>query len=1026
MGCGGGRNVGNRGPGGAQRPPTPPRTPAPAPARLPRPPETPSGLPQSPQGPPGPTPAPSGLPWDPPGIPRPPQGPPAQPVPATAPSRRAALPLPAEGAGPSLWFRWGRRGRSLRPGARLGGAAAAMAALGPPPVPAIFSTMDEGPRPGGAAPGEAWLETHGRALGHFVAGTWLKPPGRGTLECREAATGRLLATVPRGDEADVAAAVGAAAAAAVEWGRLGGPRRAQHLQRLAAALERGAAGLGAVAALAGGRPLAQALGADLELGLRLLRVPAGGCLLGPPGLGGWAPLGVVAVVMLGPCALAALLWKLGPLLAMGNTALVLPPPEATLGPLLLAELGGGDGALPPGVLNVVTGTPGLRRALRAQPDIAAVTFLGAHQEEMQDVVWGSPCRGPRLRGARGGRVVIIVLDSADLDSAAAAIVGNVGTPPALFPWGGCVVLAQEGVVAPLGRRLRARLGGLRVGDPLDPGTDVGPLPPTAAPPEELVQAAREEGAEVFQPPLPLPPGGRFYPPTLITGVAPTSRCLRELAPGPVLALLPVRSPAEAVAVASGLPRACAGAVWAQDLTLALDTADRLPLGLVWVNALNLLDPMGGCTGGAGDGTGLEALREFGRPPWDPPQGPGDPPEPLLRQEPSPEPVPGGPAVGPDSAEVAAAVEAARRAALGWGRLPGVTRAAVLRGAAAALGGDGDGDNGDEGRLQGALLRWAAHVELVGGAVQEVPGGRALVTRRPLGAVGVAWSGPRPLRRALELLPPALALGNGLVLVAPPSGVGPALRLRQALVAAGLPGGALTVLPGAAGGAGAMLARHHPDGLWLCGGGTVLLLLAVPPPGGCCSFDFSPVSSTFSAHVDALTPWLILDYPVAMPSNLETDSGCSDLWGLHFGAAALGRMAGAAGAALAPRLRAVAAHVAFVAECRIHDPQGCVRLETVNVSQLLGALVRHLGGLQGRPPHFPGCARLRCHPGPPLSTPAGQHEGTPASRVGAPGPRSHGLVLLGGLGGALGLVAAAWALRRRPCAQGTPAPARDRS
>ncbi|XP_052635457.1 LOW QUALITY PROTEIN: aldehyde dehydrogenase family 16 member A1 [Harpia harpyja] len=862
-----------------------------------------------------------------------------------------------------------------------------------------------GPRHSG--PPRRGLETHGRALGHFVAGTWLKPPGRGTLECREAATGRLLATVPRGEEADLAAAVEAAAVAAAKWGALGGPQRAQHLQRLAAALEQGAAGLGAVAALSGGRPLAQALGADLELGLWLLRVPAGWAQIGPPGLGSWAPLGVVAVLMSGPCSLAALLWKLGSLLAMGNAALVLPPAEAPLAPLLLAELSGAGGVLPPGLLNVVTGTPCLRRALRAHTRIAAITFLGDRQEEVQDVAWGSPCRGPRLGGAQGGRVVVIVLDSADLDSAAAAIVGSMGTPPALFPWGGCVVLVQEGVVAPLERRLRARLGGLRVGDPLDLGTDVGPLPPTAAPPKGVVQAAHEEGAEVFQPPVTLPPGGRFYPPTLITGVAPTSRCLRELVPGPVLVLLPVRSPGEAVTVASGLPHVAAGAVWAQDVTLALDTADRLPLGLVWLNALNLLDPRGGCAGGDGDGTSLEALREYGHPPWEPPLGLGTPPETLLDPE------------------------------LRWSRLPASARARVLRGAAAALGGSGaagppqkgDDDDGDsDGRLWGALLRWAARVELLGGVVQEVPGGRALLMRRPLGVVGVAWSGPRPPARALELLPPALALGNGLVVVAPPSGVGPALRLQQALVAAGLPGGALAVLPGGAGGDGATLARHHPDGLWLCGGGTVplLLLLAVPPPGICCSFDFNPVSSTFSTHVDALTPWLILDYPVAMPSNLEMDSRCSDLWGLHFGAVALGRMAGVAGGSLAPRLQAVAAHIAFVAECHIHDPQGCVRLEVVNVSQLLGALVQHLGGLQGRPPHFPGCAHLRCRPGPLLTTPAVQHERTPGSRLGPPHPSGiHGLVLLGGLGGALGLAAAAWVLWRRPCAQrDLPEPRRD--
>ncbi|KAM7026386.1 fms-related tyrosine kinase 3 ligand isoform 2-T3 [Acridotheres tristis] len=142
---------------------------------------------------------------------------------------------------------------------------------------------------------------------------------------------------------------------------------------------------------------------------------------------------------------------------------------------------------------------------------------------------------------------------------------------------------------------------------------------------------------------------------------------------------------------------------------------------------------------------------------------------------------------------------------------------------------------------------------------------------------------------------------------------------------------------------------------------LLLLLAVPIPSSCCSFAFNPVSSTFSAHLNKLTPWLLLDYPVAMPSNLEPDSGCSDLWGLHFGALALQRMLGVAGKDLAPLLRSLLAQLHFVADCHIQDPQGCVRLEMVNVSQLLETLAQHLGGLQGRPLHFPGCVRLRCHP-----------------------------------------------------------------
>ncbi|NXQ56339.1 A16A1 dehydrogenase, partial [Anthoscopus minutus] len=195
---------------------------------------------------------------------------------------------------------------------------AALTALGASPVPKIFATMEEGPIPGGINPGEAWLESHGCSLGHFVDGTWLKPPGRKSLECQEATTGRTVAVVPAGDRSDLAVAVGAAAAAAEAWAGLGGPQRGQRLARLAAVLEDHRATMGALLTLAGGRPLCRTLGADLDLGLRLLQVPAGEAQLGPPGLEGWTPLGVVAVVLGGPCSLPALLWQLGPLLAMGE------------------------------------------------------------------------------------------------------------------------------------------------------------------------------------------------------------------------------------------------------------------------------------------------------------------------------------------------------------------------------------------------------------------------------------------------------------------------------------------------------------------------------------------------------------------------------------------------------------------------------------------------------------------------------------------------------------------------------------
>ncbi|NXB06932.1 A16A1 dehydrogenase, partial [Cnemophilus loriae] len=375
----------------------------------------------------------------------------------------------------------------------------------------------------------------------------------------------------------------------------------------------------------------------------------------------------------------------------GNTALVLCPPAAALPLLLLGELSGEGAALPPGVLNVLAGPPGLRQALRAHPEVTSITFLGAPQEELQALVWGSPCRGPRLGAPRGGRVVVIVLDSADLDSAAAAIAATAAAPPALF--GGSWMLGPAAGAfgglpgGSLGMPRVAFWGSLLVGTPV--------FPP-----------------QVFQAPLPplLEGENRFYPPTLISGVAPTSRCLREPALGPLLVLLPVRSPTEAVAVASALPQTAAAAVWAQDITVALDTADRLPQGLVWLNALDLLDPSGGCAGGAADTDLDEALREFGCPPWEQPPKVDELLSPLATVD------------DPSNPDLAQAVAAARGAAPGWGRLPGASRARVLRGAAAALGGGHgtpkDGDDGDtDGSLRRALLRWAAHVERVGGAVR---------------------------------------------------------------------------------------------------------------------------------------------------------------------------------------------------------------------------------------------------------------------------------------------------------------------
>ncbi|XP_065427146.1 fms-related tyrosine kinase 3 ligand isoform X2 [Chrysemys picta bellii] len=152
---------------------------------------------------------------------------------------------------------------------------------------------------------------------------------------------------------------------------------------------------------------------------------------------------------------------------------------------------------------------------------------------------------------------------------------------------------------------------------------------------------------------------------------------------------------------------------------------------------------------------------------------------------------------------------------------------------------------------------------------------------------------------------------------------------------------------------------------------LLLLLVLVPPGRGCVFSFHPLSTTFSMAIDELTQHLLHDYPVSMPSNLEPDAWCAELWRIHFLAAELGHMGGVAGTALQPFVANVTKQVQFVKECAITDAVGCVGRERTNVSRMLSALNGHLVALsskmlrQAGPVNFTNCTSVRCQPAPAL-------------------------------------------------------------
>jgi len=181
---------------------------------------------------------------------------------------------------------------------------------------------------------------------------------------------------------------------------------------------------------------------------------------------------------------------------------------------------------------------------------------------------------------------------------------------------------QEGISERLIARLRERMETLRVGDPLDKAVDIGAIvaPVQLEQIRALVERGREEGATLWQPSWSCPTEGCFFPPTLLTDVAPSSTVAQVEIFGPVVALMTFRTPDEAVALANNTAYGLAASIWTENINLALDIAPRVLAGTVWVNCTNVFDAASGFGGyresGYGREGGREGLWEYVKPRWE--------------------------------------------------------------------------------------------------------------------------------------------------------------------------------------------------------------------------------------------------------------------------------------------------------------------------------------------------------------------------------------------------------------------------
>ncbi|MFF5264735.1 aldehyde dehydrogenase family protein, partial [Actinomadura viridis] len=294
--------------------------------------------------------------------------------------------------------------------------------------------------------------------------------------------------------------------------------------------------------------------------------------------------------------------------ACGNTVVLKPAETTPLTALVFADICRQAG-LPPGVVNIVTGAGETGRLVAGHEGVDKVAFTGstAVGKQIARTLAGT---GRRLTLELGGKAANIVFDDAPLDQAVEGIVNGIFFNQGHVCCAGSRLLVQESVAEELLERLKARMGSLRVGDPLDKNTDIGAINSAAqlARIRELSESGVAEGAERWSPECVLPERGFWFAPTIFTGVAASHRIAREEIFGPVLSVLTFRTPGEAVEKANNTPYGLSAGVWSEKGSRILWAAQRLRAGVVWANTFNKFDPASPFGGYKESGFGREGGR----------------------------------------------------------------------------------------------------------------------------------------------------------------------------------------------------------------------------------------------------------------------------------------------------------------------------------------------------------------------------------------------------------------------------------
>ncbi len=441
---------------------------------------------------------------------------------------------------------------------------------------------------------------------HLIDGKWVPSASGERFETLNPATRRVLATLARGRSPEVDAAV-AAARRAFEgpWSKFTPAQRQQVIIRLAELFEKNFDDLTILESLDIGAPLHtylrpaknRVIQTILYYSAQARNINGDTISSSLPGTVSTmilkAPVGVVGGIIPWNGPMFSEMNVIGPVLATGCTAVLKPAEDASLTILRTAELAL-EAGVPPGVINVVTGFgPEAGAALAAHPDVNRIAFTGSTATG-REIIRASAGNIKRLQLELGGKSPDVVFADADLDKAVPGVAMGVFTNSGQVCFAGTRVLVQRSIQNEFIERIVAYTKTLKVGDPLDPTTNLGPLISQRQLDRVLgyIDKGVQEGAKLIAGGKRLEgelAAGYFIEPTIFSNVANTMTIAREEIFGPVAAVIPFDTVEEALRLANDSIYGLGGVVWSTNMNTVLRMVHGIQAGTVWVNCYGMLD-----------------------------------------------------------------------------------------------------------------------------------------------------------------------------------------------------------------------------------------------------------------------------------------------------------------------------------------------------------------------------------------------------------------------------------------------------